>query len=585
MGKRRRRRVEPTDDWQQLKLFLKWPEQLRYEEIRPMVLFGSSVAERAGETGSSERTLYRRVDRFEIEGMESLFDTPTAKRQKLPPSLRRLIVDLKTEHPPMGLGEIAGVVYVHSGRRPSKHSVKRVLREEPIPLRLVRRFPPYHEIEEAKERRMAVVRLHSEGWTVTSIASYLKTSRQTVYQVLKRWIAEGEEGLQDKPRGRPKGVRKVDLRAMDAVRRLQQNPELGEFRVHAALKQLGITLSPRTCGRILALNRRLYGLEKPKAGRDEKKRQMPFASSRRHRYWTADVRYLDHQLGGNVYVICILENHSRAVLSSAVTRSQDLAAFLSVFYTAVQRYGSPEVLVTDGGAIFRANRANAIYESLGITKEEIERGQSWQSYIETTFNIQRRMADFHFAQAQNWEELLAAHEKWLSDYNDQSHWAHRERKDGRRSPSEVLGWITGVRYREEDLRRAFFSTRHARKLDTSGYATFLRWKLYGEESLAGREAALWLAAESLTLEHAGESLSRYEVDYEAKSGKLLAVRTPTLFENSHRRSLLPQPRLFGLEALGEAGWLKALKLEEYAPRRLRRPSALQQALFAYTEAI
>lgn len=132
MGKRRRRRVEPTDDWQQLKLFLKWPEQLRYEEIRPMVLFGSSVAERAGETGSSERTLYRRVDRFEIEGMESLFDTPTAKRQKLPPSLRRLIVDLKTEHPPMGLGEIAGVVYVHSGRRPSKHSVKRVLREEPI---------------------------------------------------------------------------------------------------------------------------------------------------------------------------------------------------------------------------------------------------------------------------------------------------------------------------------------------------------------------------------------------------------------------------------------------------------------------
>jgi len=292
MRKRKHRRVEPTDDWQRLKLLLKWPEQVRYEEIRPLVLFGSSVAERARETGSSERTLYRRVDRFEIEGIESLFDTHTAKRQKLPPSIRRLIVDLKTEHPPMSLGEIVSVVYVHSGRKPSKHSVKRVLLEGPVPLRLVRRFLPYHEIEEAKERRMAVVRLHAEGWTVTSIASYLKTSRQTVYQVLKRWIAEGEAGLEDKPRGRPKGVRKVDLRAMDAVRRLQQNPELGEFRVHAALKQLGITLSPRTCGRILALNRGLYGLKKPKTGRGEKK-QMPFASSRRHQYWTADVRYLD----------------------------------------------------------------------------------------------------------------------------------------------------------------------------------------------------------------------------------------------------------------------------------------------------
>lgn len=49
----------------------------------------------------------------------------------------------------------------------------------------------------------------------------------------------------------------MDLKAIDAVRRLQQNPELGEFRVHAALAQMGIIdLSPATCGRILALNRK-----------------------------------------------------------------------------------------------------------------------------------------------------------------------------------------------------------------------------------------------------------------------------------------------------------------------------------------
>ena len=53
---------------------------------------------------------------------------------------------------------------------------------------------------------------------------------------------------------------------MNEVRKLQENPELGEFRVHAALLQLGIKLSPRTCGRILALNRSLYGLDKPTKG-------------------------------------------------------------------------------------------------------------------------------------------------------------------------------------------------------------------------------------------------------------------------------------------------------------------------------
>lgn len=146
----------------------------------------------------------------------------------------------------------------------------------------------------------------------------------------------------------------MDLKAIEAVRRLQRNPNLGAFRVHAALAQVGIHPSPRTCGRILALNRVLYGLEKPK-GPSKEPREMPFAASRRHQFWTADVRYVDdHKLGGKAYVVSVLENHSRAVLANTVTRTQDLASYLSVLYAAVERYGSPEALVTDGGGIFRA---------------------------------------------------------------------------------------------------------------------------------------------------------------------------------------------------------------------------------------
>jgi hypothetical protein len=58
---------------------------------------------------------------------------------------------------------------------------------------------------------------------------------------------------------------KTTLWTMNQVRRLQQNPELGAFRIHAALEQLGIHLSTRTCGRILARNRTLYGLRSPEA--------------------------------------------------------------------------------------------------------------------------------------------------------------------------------------------------------------------------------------------------------------------------------------------------------------------------------
>ena len=130
----------------------------------------------------------------------------------------------------------------------------------------------------------------------------------------------------------------MDMRAIAAVMKLQENPELGEFRVHAALAQIGIHLSPRTCGRILALNRALYGLEKPTGGAGPK-RAMPFASGRRNEFWTADVRYLnaidEHAFGGRAYVVSVPKNHSRAILASAVPPAQDLSAVLSVLYAAV----------------------------------------------------------------------------------------------------------------------------------------------------------------------------------------------------------------------------------------------------------
>ncbi len=69
MGRRRRRRVDPTEDWQQLELLCVWEEQVEYERIRPLVLFGEAVPERARQTGASERTLYRRIAGFEEEGM------------------------------------------------------------------------------------------------------------------------------------------------------------------------------------------------------------------------------------------------------------------------------------------------------------------------------------------------------------------------------------------------------------------------------------------------------------------------------------------------------------------------------------
>lgn len=349
--------------------------------------------------------------------MDGLHGTEAAKKQKLPPSIRRFIVDLKAEYPPFNLNEIANIVRVCFARKTDVRSVKRTLDATALPLKLERNYPPYHEMEAASsgKGRAAVVELRVDGWSAKAIAGYLEMGLSTVYKVLGRFEQEGAAGLADKPYGRPDGVRKVNIGAIEEVRRLARNPEIGAFRVYSALKQKGFDLSRATCGRILAQVRQIYGYEKPKSGGGSTK-PMPFASNRHHQFWTADVRYLDMLsedllAEGMIYSIAIMENFSRAILSSALTRRQDLNAFLAVLYRAVQEYGPPEAFVTDSGSIFLANRAQAIYRALGIRKIEIGLAplrrtlEHWEpEALERRFGCQGQHRSIH----QNSEQRLCA---------------------------------------------------------------------------------------------------------------------------------------------------------------------------------
>jgi hypothetical protein len=349
--------------------------------------------------------------------------------------------------------------------------------------------------------------------------------------------------LTDRPCGPRHPARKVDLKAMAAIRRLQANPELGAFRIHAALEQLGIHLSPSTCGRILALHRDL-GAPRPVASTPHTPQPMPFAAARRHQYWSVDVRYIeDHQLGTGkpAYVISILENFSRAFLASAISPRQDLTAYLIVLRAAVETHGAPEVLVSDGGGIFKAKHAQGIYAALGIRKEVIDAGQAWQNYIETNFNVMRRMADVHYAE--------------------------------RRSPAAVLSWVHGAWCDPADLDR-LFRLRATRVLNAGGSLRFRHWRLYGERGLAGERAAVWVAGDTLTIEYRTEALAQYRVTTGVGGRRLQEVGEPRFFPHRHAS---PQPFLPPLE---ETAWHPARRLAPYRPRRTRDSDERQEPLFA-----
>jgi len=381
----KRDRRERTQEWAQIKQWTLWPEQELYEQIRPLVLFHETAGERAKEIDVPQRTLSRKAAVFERYGMAALFPSGEQGGERettktLPEEVRQLIVDLHAELPTMSWREIAEICYIRYGRRQDHKSVKRIATTGPPPSLKVRRYQPWHLIPDPAERKLAVIRLYSEGWSITSIASYLQCTRHTTYDTLKRWADEGVAGLDAKPKTN-KGVRKATLQVRNEIRKLQENPLLGEYRVHTALLRVGIEVSPATCGRIMAKNRKLYGLPPPKrAGRP--KLEMPFKATRSHEFWSIDVRYIEEHLLDDpkpVYVITVFENFSRMILSFKISQTQNQWDYLSVLADALRRYGAPEAIVTDGGGIFYSTQAFQLYDMLGIRKERIEAGKPYRT--------------------------------------------------------------------------------------------------------------------------------------------------------------------------------------------------------------
>src|SRR5215204_4911633 len=147
MVRHKRALLEPTDDWEQLQFQLDWPEQTRYELIRPVVVFGAAPVERSKQTGISASTIYRRVGRFDEAGMQSLFEAePVDDKRALPPAYREAIVQLKAEYPPFRPNELATICQVRFERRPSRATIRKILATEPPPAEVVRRFPLYSEM-------------------------------------------------------------------------------------------------------------------------------------------------------------------------------------------------------------------------------------------------------------------------------------------------------------------------------------------------------------------------------------------------------------------------------------------------------
>ena len=573
--------MDIEEDFTQLRLRFTDPVQHDYEVIRPVVLFAQSANSRSRETEMPRTTVREKARQFVIEGMLGLIDqraTAAGDREiGFPDPVAKYILYLKHLYSPIHYREIVRIIGNKFGYKTNHGKVKRFLERHPVTFQLELELTHYHDFEDAYEARWTVVRMYYEGWNKKSIAAVLKLSRQHVTTIIQSFEKDCFAALEDK-RTRPANHpdNQMTLPFMDKVFQAQvEYPDAGRFRIHGILEQeLGEdTPSESTVGRAMAHNRFWRGASHPLGKEDEadgETAELPYKPLYHHQYWFIDIRYLVKFEGKWVYSICIIEGVSRTILAGMASRFQDELAILQLLHAAFSDFGGPWGIVSDNASVFTAEAFMRVLEELEIEPCPIESGQSWQNLIETQFNVQRRLADAKFMQAESFAEIEELHAAFVQLFNTTRHWAHRDRTDDRLTPVAVLAGKLGRSVSLERLRRVFRHLQFTRVVNRHGNVSIQRFYIYAERGLTRRRVTLWFYEDRLHVEYKQTLLARYSYRLDRHSTKISNISRPKLY-----RTHYASPQLELLE-LDDSQWKKFLRRPEYARRRVATAKAARQ---------
>ena len=539
-------------DFAQLHLHFTDHVQWRYEVIRPLVLFEDrTVSQRAEETHLHPDTVRRFTRRFQQQGMLGLFpDTvdvvrPSRGRQ-VPEAVLQEIARLKGLYDGFQYRELARIIHCQCHYQIDDKTVKKLWQQSPVPVQRALPFEGYHSPTHRYDARLQVITLYYQGWNKSSISGFLQVSRPTVALWIRRFEAEHLAGLEDKSRAPKSPARKVWLPLMIEVYPLQKrHPDAGEFRIWSLLAN--DTISVRTVGRVMALNKQVYD-DIPHVAHPQAKKPPgphPYKASQPHQYWFIDGRMMDFALDGiKWWSLILLDGYSRTIVAGAMAPSEASWAALMVLYTACLRYGTPQTLISDSGGAYISKEFEAVCDRLEIDHQTIvsTHGESYMNLMETHFNIQRRLFDYQFSLTTTPTELEQMHQVFIRTYNTTAHQGLLEEHFTPPIPLEVLGEAKGRARTPDELERKFAHALFPRTTNRYGCVTLHSYHFYVEQGLPRTQVLLWVYGQALRAVFDNVVLAEYHCRYDLRERKVTDIRDgsypPTRFASS-QGSLIP----------------------------------------------
>jgi len=244
--------------------------------------------------------------------------------------------------------------------------------------------------------RKIVVKKALEGEKIKEVAHRFMVSRKFVYKWLKRF-RENPEGEWWKDRSsRPKAIhRKVIEELRARIRELRVKQGMNVEKIVYLLKKEGRALSRNTVIKVIGeLGLPLWSNRKKRNITQYKS----FERSTPNELWQIDVKgsFWVEEQGQHLHLITLIDDHSRFCLGAKLHPfAPKKEQIISLLEEAIEKYGHPDSILTDNGALFSSVRGGTSTFSRWCQTEGIKHIKSRVSHPRNMWKSRKTTWNHH----------------------------------------------------------------------------------------------------------------------------------------------------------------------------------------------
>ena len=249
------------------------------------------------------------------------------------------------------------------------------------------------------ELRLKAVKLHLEdGIKQELVVRELGVGKSSLTIWVRRYRAQGEEGLRDRPLGTGRGKKKLPEPVTAQILEIKkQEPTWGVKKIAQVLQRMfWLPGSPETVRNRLH-EAGLMNQERAK-GRRNMTRPRFFERATPNQLWQTDI--FTFRLGGKyAYLIAFMDDYSRYIVGADLFRSPTGAAVIEVYRIAMGEYQPPKEMLTDNGRQYTTWRGTSRFEA-ELQKDRVIHIKSRPQHPMTLGKVERFWSTI-------WQEFLA----------------------------------------------------------------------------------------------------------------------------------------------------------------------------------